>query len=236
MPGPETKEVEIEVDEEEVAVVSMKVMTKETKVVNTENIEKMGTEDSKVAEREIEEKKAVDKTLAGSGAGKLGAGPEITPLKSVMKKYRFVLDTLLTNLGNGYELEAGSVLTEKSSLALIDQPYKTRSAQGQWSSARDVFPKRDMEDPAKVVDSIMAPGAHGHIFCSDLEFFTEARAFVRRKRRYRMWKGIWREKRYGRYLRWKTVFLCISSSLGSAIVTLVEEISSKRPFRTGIHF
>lgn len=95
----EPKEVEIEADEEEVAVVSRVVKTKNVKEVGTERSEEVGTKISEV-ESEVKEKDIVDALPTSSGAAEPEAGPDVEVLKSPTKKYGFIRDNSFNDLEN----------------------------------------------------------------------------------------------------------------------------------------
>lgn len=80
-------------------------------------------------------------------------------------------DTSFKDLGGKYELDNGFALIEKTNLVLASPRFSTRRAQSQFSSAHDVFPKRDIEDVARLLRNVMVSGAHWHIFCSDVMIY-----------------------------------------------------------------
>lgn len=86
----------------------------------------------------MREQDTVDSIPRGSGAEEPEAGSKVKMLKSAIKKYYLIRDTSFNDLGEEYELEPGSVLTEKVDLVLTDPPYSTRGAGGQSGSAHDV--------------------------------------------------------------------------------------------------
>lgn len=83
--------------------------------------------------------------------------------KSAMKKYRFVLNTLFSDFEVQYKLENSFILTKEAYLVLASPRYTARSALGQSCSAHDVFSKSDMEDAVRLMSSVIAPVARGHI-------------------------------------------------------------------------
>lgn len=85
-----------------------------------------------------------------------------------MKNLRLMQDTSLNDLGNEYELHPGSVLPEKLSPALAEPSNNTGSERGYETLAHDTFSRRDVEKWVRVIGKVMAFGAQGHIFCSDL--------------------------------------------------------------------
>lgn len=88
-----------------------------------------------------------------------------------MNWYCFIEETSLKDLELEYELEPRFVLTGKVSLVQADLPYSTCCARGQSSSAQDLFSKRDVESTVRVIGTVIASGAYGSIFCSDLMFY-----------------------------------------------------------------
>lgn len=84
-----------------------------------------------------------------------------------MIKYCFISDTSLSHFQDEYELESGSVLTEKVILGLAYPQYSTCRAQGQSSSAHFVFSKSDIEHAVRLVCNVMAFKAHNQSFRSD---------------------------------------------------------------------
>lgn len=119
----------------------------------------------------MKEENIVETILTSSGAAVPKAGPELELLKSAMMKYFFIRDTSFSDDEDEYELDTGSNPTENVDLALADLPYSTRSAWGQSNSAHDVFSKRDVENVVRLVGSVVAPGAHAQVLCSDLKIY-----------------------------------------------------------------
>lgn len=113
----------------------------------------------------------VEKISTSSRAAKPGAGLEVEVLGSAVKKHCFIRDTFFSDLENEYEFEPGFVLKEKLNLDLASPPYNTRRARAQSGSAHGVFLKKDTETAVRLMGSVMAFRAHGHIVCSDLMFF-----------------------------------------------------------------
>lgn len=97
-----------------------------------------------------------------------------------MKNYGFIRDTSFKDLDGGYELDTGSVSTEHVSLNLSLLRYTTRSAGDRSDSVRGVLSKSDTKNAVKLMGSIIASGAHGHIFRSILMFDIWAGAFLLR--------------------------------------------------------
>lgn len=175
--GAETKAKRVEVDKEKVAVISEDVEKKNVKGGGTEKTEEMGTEKSKEVckkreevKAEVKEEDTVDTSLMGPRAAYPEAGPEVKVFRSARKIYRLIQDTLFKDLKNEKELETGSAFTVKVSFVLVDFRNKIRSAPAQWTTAHEFFSKRGMEGAVRVVCSVMALGAHGHIFRSSLVF------------------------------------------------------------------
>lgn len=106
-------------------------------------------------------------THTSSGAAELEAELEIEVLMSATKKYCSSQDTSSSSLKHDHKLKTGSILTENVKLILSDPQYSTHSACGQSSFGQDVFWKRDTENAASLVGSVVALGMHGHILCSD---------------------------------------------------------------------
>lgn len=52
-------------------------------------------------------------------------------------------------------------------MSLTSLPYSNRSVRGPLSFANNEFSKRNTEDVMRLVASVIAPGAHGHTFCSN---------------------------------------------------------------------
>lgn len=121
-------------------------------------------------EWEVKKKGIVYMVLTKSGDEKREAGPKVEVLRSALKKYRFIRNVSFKDLEDEYELDNDSVSTEKVNLVLADPPYNIRSARGQSNSAYNAFLKTDIEDAVKLIGNVMAPGARGHMFCSDSMF------------------------------------------------------------------
>lgn len=96
------------------------------------------------------------------------AGLEVDLLRSAIRNCRFIRETSVNDFEDEYAFKSGSLLTVKVSLVLSDPPYSTRRGRGQSSCAHDVFSKKEMKDAVRLLGSVMAPGAQGHVFCSDL--------------------------------------------------------------------
>lgn len=116
----------------------------------------------------MKKKDIVDTIFTGFSAVKLEGVPEVELLRSGMTKFCLIQDTFFDDLEDKYQLLTGSVLTENMSLVPAYLLCSTRSARIQPSSAHDVFLKRNIENVLKIMGDVMAPGAQGHIVCSDL--------------------------------------------------------------------
>lgn len=84
--GAETEEVEIEMEEEEITVVSKEVRTENIKEVETEITKEMRTKNSEKVERGMREENFFDKIPTSSGSGEPGVELEVEFLKPAMKK------------------------------------------------------------------------------------------------------------------------------------------------------
>lgn len=99
-----------------------------------------------------------------SGAAKAEAEPETEMFRSALSKYCFIRCTPFKDLKDEYKLEIASVLTGNMNLVLADLLDTRRKARDQSGFAHDVFSKRNMANGVRVVTSVMAPGAPGHVF------------------------------------------------------------------------
>lgn len=120
--------------------------------------------------RELKKENNVHKTSTGLGAAKEGAGPKLEVLKSAVKNYCFIRDTLFNDLQEECELDVGFLLTENMNLSLVCPSYKARSARGQSGCAHKGLLKKDLETAARLRGSFMAFEAHERTLCSDLDF------------------------------------------------------------------
>lgn len=168
-------------DEENVVVVQKEVETGNIKEVGIERTKRVGTENSKGTEKEVREEDNVDKISACFDAAESETRPELEVLKSEMKEYCFFRNTSFNDPEDEYELKNGSVLTEKVHLVLTDPPYITCGARGQLSSTHNVLSKRDMENAARPMVNVIAPGAQEHIICSDIMFYYWSRSLCAAK-------------------------------------------------------
>lgn len=122
--GAETKEVQIEVNEEKVAMVSTELETENIRETEIENATEVGTEKSEKMEREVKKNEIFHTFFrTGSRAVKPHVGPEIELLKYAVKTYRFIRDTWFDDFEDEYELKTGSILTEKVNLILAGPLY-----------------------------------------------------------------------------------------------------------------
>lgn len=96
-----------------------------------------------------------------------------------MKEYCFVWDTASDELEDLYELEKSYALSGEVSIVLFNLQYSSRRARAQASCAHDVVLRSDIENAISFMSSLMAFGAHSHIFASTLCSSTGARASVR---------------------------------------------------------
>lgn len=143
-----------------------------SKKVETEIIEKVGTENSEELERGVKKKNIVNTTPTGCGAAEPEARPLVEVYRSAMDEHPSIRDTLFNDPEDEYELEVRSVLNEKVISFLTDPQYNTHSARGQSISTSDVFSKKIMENAVKLTCSFMASEARRHISCSDLMFYS----------------------------------------------------------------
>lgn len=150
---------------------SKELKMEKTKKRKTENTNEVRTKNIEEMEKEVKEDSIVDTAPTGSGAAQPEAEPEIEMLRSAMEKYCFVRDTLFNDLEDKYELDTRSVLTEEANLVLAHPRYSICSARGQPNSAHDVFLNKKMADAVRLVGSMKAPAAHGHVFRPDLVFY-----------------------------------------------------------------
>lgn len=91
-------------------------------------------------------------------------------LSESMKSMFAIYDVDFTELLETHATEIGVSLEGKENLILTDHPYNSRRVQGRDNSEYDFFRPKDMKCMVQVMKSAMAPGAHGHIFCSALKF------------------------------------------------------------------
>lgn len=176
--GARSREVVIWVSEIKIIMVSMDMRAEKVKEGKIENAKELGTGSSEELERKVKKKDIVDTIFAGSGAAEQESGPKVEKLKSTMKKDCLFRDTLLDDPKDEYGLETSFFLTGNMNRVLADPPSKTRSARYQSKSSSHVFSKCDMEDVVRLMDSKMAPGAHGRILCSGLLFYSWNRSLL----------------------------------------------------------
>lgn len=88
-----------------------------------------------------------------------------------MRDSCFVKDTAFDELEDRQELKQSSALYYKMNVVQFDPSYNIRNARAQTSSAHDVLLKKNIKISVSLMDSVMAPAAHDHIFCSDAMFF-----------------------------------------------------------------
>lgn len=82
----------------------------------------------------------------------------------------FIHDVDFKNLMEDDELVVGEDLTENVDFAPADPPYNIQRNENNAHAAYDLFGLNDAKDIAKVLGDFMKPGAHGHSFCSALQF------------------------------------------------------------------
>lgn len=157
----ETQKVGIQLDDGEVKTVSKELRTRSSKAVEAENAKDVGTRISEETKREVKKKSIVNMIPGGSRAAEAVVGPKVELFRSAKKKYCFIRDTSFNDLRDKYELEAGSVLTEKTGIILAGPPYSTRSAQCQLSSVPDVFSKKYLEHAVKLLGGVRPPARMG---------------------------------------------------------------------------
>ena len=66
--------------------------------------------------------------------------------------------------------KCGVDLTENVDLIITDPPYNVRRLAGRRNSDYDVLTMEEMEECVEVISTILKPGGHGVLFCSDLQF------------------------------------------------------------------
>lgn len=114
----------------------------------------------------MKEENITETVPTGSGGKETVEGPKVVVLRSPMKQYCFLRDASFDNLEDEYELDTACSLTEKMNLVPVDLPCNTRSARSQSNCTHDVFSRRNMKNSLMVIEIVLAPGMHGHIFCS----------------------------------------------------------------------
>lgn len=119
----------------------------------------------------MKEKATVNRTSRTSNSVEREARPKVKVLSSAMNKDRFFQDISFSDLKDEYKLKTGSVFSEKVNLLLANPPRITRSARGPSNSAHEMFSKKIMKESVRVSGSLVATGAHGHIFCSNVVFY-----------------------------------------------------------------
>lgn len=100
-----------------------------------------------------------------------------------MEKYCFVKNTFFNEPEDLHELERGFARRENVKIVLGSPSYSTRYARGEASFAHDVFCRENVEKAVKILSGVIAFGAHGPIFCSELFSSIEKRAPVYKCRR-----------------------------------------------------
>lgn len=98
-------------------------------------------------------------------------------LEVVKSEYCLALDEGFNELEVLFELETGCNLSKMVSMVLAEIPYSTLRAQGWASLAYDVYSKSNTDNVVSFMSSVMAPVAHGDIFCSSLVFFQWKKSF-----------------------------------------------------------
>lgn len=114
--------MKIEVDKEEVTMVSNEMRKANIKEVETEKTKHVGTEYSEELKREMKVENTVGMSPTGSSAAEREAEGEVEVSKSATIKYCFIPSTSFNDLEDESGLETGSVLTEKVKLILTDLP------------------------------------------------------------------------------------------------------------------
>lgn len=96
--GAETREVAVEVDEEKVTMLSKEVKTENIKKLGSENGKEVEKENCEVMETEVENEDTIDIVPTDTEIAKPEAELDVQMLKSAMKNYRFIQDTLFNDL------------------------------------------------------------------------------------------------------------------------------------------
>lgn len=119
----------------------------------------------------VKEKDIFDTTSTCSFAAKLKAGLNAELLRSAMSRYCFIQNTSFDGLEKEYELEFGSVLTEKVSLVPADPSCEACSAQGHSSFAQNMLRKKRIEHAVSVIRVVTVFEAYSSIFRTDQMFY-----------------------------------------------------------------
>lgn len=107
---------------------------------------------------------------ANSGAPRLEARSAYQILKVALKGYCLDQNAAINALEDLSEQETVYALSGDVSMMLTGPLHDNRSGQGEASSADKVFSKKDIENAASFLSSVITPGAHGHICCTMLVF------------------------------------------------------------------
>lgn len=107
-------------------------------------------------------------TVTGEGV-ESSVSADTTILQEALKTYCNIYDVRFQDLPETMEL-SGISLFERVEFVLTDPPYNIRRERGRSNSDYDVFTLQDMNELVGLFSEVMELGAHGHLFCADVQF------------------------------------------------------------------